>query len=56
MTADHLRQLSALADGDARIVRSGVEERVIRQDEALRNQARTLVTTFTAPSGSSQLG
>ncbi|MFB7438795.1 hypothetical protein ACFC01_10725 [Streptomyces mirabilis] len=51
LTADHLRRLSALADGDARIIRSGAEERIIRQDEALRNRARALVTTFTAPTG-----
>ncbi|MET7980755.1 hypothetical protein ABZW44_49015 [Streptomyces mirabilis] len=49
LTADHLRRLSALADGDARIIRSGVEDRIIRQDEAFRNRARALVTTFTAP-------
>ncbi|MFD7048498.1 hypothetical protein ACFWBS_17790 [Streptomyces mirabilis] len=51
LTADHLRRLSALADGDARIIRSGAEDRIIRQDEALRNRARALVTTFTAPTG-----
>lgn len=53
LTADHLRRLSALADGDgdgdARIIRSGVEDRIIRQDEAFRNRARALVTTFTTP-------
>ncbi|MGW1761044.1 hypothetical protein [Streptomyces mirabilis] len=49
LTADHLRRPSALTDGDARIIRSGVEDRIIRQDEAFRNRARALVTTFTAP-------
>ncbi|MFE7236307.1 hypothetical protein ACFVAF_38025 [Streptomyces sp. NPDC057596] len=49
LTADHMRQLSALADGDARIIRSGLEDRIIRQDEAFRNRARALVTDFTAP-------
>ncbi|MFF3583972.1 hypothetical protein [Streptomyces mirabilis] len=49
LTADRLHQLSVLADGDARIIRSGVEDRIIRQDEAFRNRARALVTTFTAP-------
>ncbi|MFG2986450.1 hypothetical protein ACGFYQ_35265 [Streptomyces sp. NPDC048258] len=47
LTGDHLRRLAALADGDARVVRSGVEDRVIRQDEAFRNRARALLTTFT---------
>ncbi|MFI0203779.1 MULTISPECIES: hypothetical protein [Streptomyces] len=44
LTIDQARRLAALADGDARVVRSGVEDRVIRQDEALRNRARTLLT------------
>ncbi|MFE9168832.1 hypothetical protein ACFYNZ_04765 [Streptomyces kebangsaanensis] len=48
-TADHLRRLSVLADGDARVVRSGVEGRIIRQDEAFRNRARALVAAFAAP-------
>lgn len=43
------RRLAALADGDARVVRSGVEDRVIRQDEALRNRARALLTTCPDP-------
>ncbi|MGW1505238.1 hypothetical protein ACWCQW_43385 [Streptomyces mirabilis] len=49
LTADHLRRLSSLADGDARTIRSGVEDRVIRQDEAFRNRARALAAPFTAP-------
>ncbi|MGW7031456.1 hypothetical protein ACWGFX_30390 [Streptomyces xanthophaeus] len=43
LTSDHARRLAALADGDARVVRSGVEDRVIRQDEALRSRARVLL-------------
>jgi hypothetical protein len=48
LTADHLRRLSVLADGDARIIRSGVEDPIIRQNEAFPNRARALVTAFTA--------
>ncbi|MGW2987562.1 hypothetical protein [Streptomyces goshikiensis] len=44
LTGDHERRLAALADGDARVVRSGVEDRIIRQDEALRIRARILLT------------
>ncbi|MFE1379240.1 hypothetical protein ACFW6S_09895 [Streptomyces sp. NPDC058740] len=43
---DHLRRLAVLADGDARVVRSGVENRIIRQDEAFRDRARALLATF----------
>ncbi|MGW7178350.1 hypothetical protein [Streptomyces xanthophaeus] len=43
LTSDHARRLAALADGDARVVRSGVEDRIIRQDEALRSRARVLL-------------
>ncbi|MFJ8028780.1 hypothetical protein [Streptomyces sp. NPDC096311] len=49
LTADHPRRLSALADDDARILRTGVENRVIHQAEAFRNRVQALVTTFTAP-------
>ncbi|MGW7195635.1 hypothetical protein [Streptomyces chryseus] len=49
LTGDHVRRLAALADGDARVVRSGVEDRVIRQDEALRHRARVLLTACTDP-------
>ncbi|WP_328946130.1 hypothetical protein OG259_36470 [Streptomyces sp. NBC_00250] len=48
LTTDHLRRLAELADGDARVVRSGVEDRIIHEDEALRTRARALMTTFTA--------
>ncbi|MFI9586459.1 hypothetical protein ACIHCQ_32575 [Streptomyces sp. NPDC052236] len=43
----HMRRLAALADGDARVVRSGVEDRIIRQDEAFRNRVGTLLATLT---------
>ncbi|MFD7976143.1 HEAT repeat domain-containing protein [Streptomyces sp. NPDC059071] len=46
LNADHLSRLAALADGDARVIRSGVEPHIIRQDEAFRARARTLLTTF----------
>ncbi|WP_331737950.1 hypothetical protein [Streptomyces sp. NBC_01276] len=49
LTSDHVRRLADLADGDARVIRSGVEDRIIRQDEALRNRARALLTACTAP-------
>ncbi|MGW7052922.1 hypothetical protein [Streptomyces sp. NPDC054887] len=49
LTEDHVRRLAALADGDARVIRSGVEDRVIRQDEALRNRARILLTACADP-------
>ncbi|MFD3547357.1 hypothetical protein ACFWUW_17450 [Streptomyces sp. NPDC058655] len=48
LTRDHVSRLATLADGDARVIRSGVEDRVIRQDEALRNRARIL-TACTEP-------
>lgn len=49
MTDDHLRRLAALADGDARVVRSGVEDRIIEQDEAVREHARALLRAFSHP-------
>lgn len=49
LTGHNLRRLAALADGDARVIRSGVEDRIIRQDEALRNRARALLAARTAP-------
>ncbi|WNI20479.1 hypothetical protein [Streptomyces sp. ITFR-16] len=53
MTEDHLRRLVALADGDARVVRSGVEDRIIHQDEAFRERAGALLRAFSgsAPTG-----
>ncbi|MGW1591462.1 hypothetical protein [Streptomyces sp. NPDC002386] len=46
MTGDHLRRLAVLAEGDARIVRSGIEDHVIHQDNVFRERARALLTTF----------
>ncbi|MFE2851991.1 hypothetical protein ACFXJO_12760 [Streptomyces lavendulae] len=46
---DQTRRLAALADGDARVVRSGVEDRIIHQDEALRNRGRALLTACPDP-------
>lgn len=53
MTEDHLRRLAALADGDARVVRSGIEDRIIHQDEAFREHAGALLSAFSgsAPTG-----
>ncbi|MFC9586276.1 hypothetical protein ACFVJ8_26125 [Streptomyces yangpuensis] len=34
---------------DARVIRSGVEDRVIREDEALRDRARALLAACTDP-------
>ncbi|MEV6332069.1 hypothetical protein [Streptomyces sp. NPDC051909] len=45
LNSDQLRRLEVLADGDARVVRSGVEDRIIRQDEAFRHRARSLLTS-----------
>lgn len=49
LTGDHVRRLADLADGDARVIRSGVEDRVIREDEALRDRARALLAACTDP-------
>jgi len=49
LIADHLRRLTVLAEGDARVVRSGVADRIIREDEAFRSRARELLTAFTTP-------
>ncbi|MFF2205818.1 hypothetical protein [Streptomyces sp. NPDC058145] len=46
LTADHLRRLAVLAEGDARIVRSGVEDHIIHRDNAFREHAGALLTTF----------
>ncbi|MFG2969638.1 hypothetical protein ACGFZS_40835 [Streptomyces sp. NPDC048288] len=47
LTGEHLRRLAVLADGDARVVRSGVEDRVIDQDDAFRSRAQALLNVFT---------
>ncbi|MGW9449713.1 HEAT repeat domain-containing protein [Streptomyces sp. NPDC055632] len=46
---DHLRRLAVLADGDARVVRSGLEDRIIDQDESFRNRARALLAACGNP-------
>ncbi|MGW0122072.1 hypothetical protein [Streptomyces sp. NPDC003327] len=46
LSSDHLRRLAVLADGDARVVRSGIESAIIRQDEAFRARARELLAAF----------
>ncbi|MFJ6248124.1 MULTISPECIES: hypothetical protein [unclassified Streptomyces] len=46
---DHLRRLAVLADGDARVVRSGLEHRIIDRDESFRNRARALLTAYENP-------
>ncbi|MFF3849308.1 HEAT repeat domain-containing protein [Streptomyces sp. NPDC002328] len=48
LSPDRLRRLAALTDGDRRVIRSGVEDRVIGGDEAFRVRARRLVTALTA--------
>jgi hypothetical protein len=44
LTADHLRRLHDLAEGDRRVIRSGVENRIIGADELLRARVRAVVT------------
>ncbi|MFC8489431.1 HEAT repeat domain-containing protein [Streptomyces sp. NPDC057235] len=46
---DHLRRLAVLADGDARVVRSCLEHRIIDRDESFRNRARALLTAYENP-------
>ena len=47
LTGEHLRRFAVLADGDARVVRSGVEDRIIAQDDAFRRRGQALLTAFT---------
>ncbi|MER5887487.1 hypothetical protein ABT160_27040 [Streptomyces sp. NPDC001941] len=42
-STDHLRRLAELADGDRRVVRSGLANRIIAEDEVLRSRARALI-------------
>ncbi|MDG9715446.1 HEAT repeat domain-containing protein [Streptomyces sp. DH24] len=51
LTGDHTRRLASLADGDARVVRSGVEDRIIRQDEAFRVRVGALLRARTRSGG-----
>ncbi|MDQ0842618.1 HEAT repeat domain-containing protein [Streptomyces sp. V1I6] len=43
LTAEHLRRLHDLAEGDRRVIRSGVENRIIGADELLRARVRAVV-------------
>ncbi|MFJ1936866.1 hypothetical protein ACIOGZ_29930 [Kitasatospora sp. NPDC088160] len=45
LTDDQLARLAVLAYGDARTVRSGVEDRIIGQDDAFRRRAQALLAT-----------
>ncbi|MGN9791112.1 hypothetical protein ACTMTU_08405 [Streptomyces sp. OZ13] len=45
LTADHLRRLDDLAEGDRRVIRSGVENRIIQADELLRARVRAVVAS-----------
>ncbi|MEV5840469.1 hypothetical protein AB0M32_00700 [Streptomyces sp. NPDC051985] len=47
LTGEHLGRLAVLADGDAWVVRSGVADRIIGQDDAFRSRAQALLTAFT---------
>ncbi|MEV5201476.1 hypothetical protein [Streptomyces sp. NPDC053720] len=46
LTADHHRRLTALAERDRRVRASGVETRIARADERLREQAREAARTL----------
>jgi hypothetical protein len=48
LTADHWRRLDDLAEGDRRVIRSGVENRIIGTDELLRARAREVITALGA--------
>ncbi|GAA3389408.1 hypothetical protein [Streptomyces roseoviridis] len=48
LSPEQLRRLAALADGDLRTIRSGVQDRIIRRDETFRIRARELLSSFTA--------
>ncbi|MEV6056373.1 hypothetical protein [Streptomyces sp. NPDC052107] len=48
LTPSHRARLAVLADGDARGIRSGVEDRIIREDETFRKRARPLLDTLEA--------
>ncbi|MFE3073820.1 hypothetical protein [Streptomyces sp. NPDC059247] len=47
LDGESLSRLAALAEGDARVVRSGLEDLVIERDETFRHRARTLLTAVT---------
>ena len=49
LTQDHLNRLTALADGDRRVVNSGLELQIIRADERLRTRARDTLAALGGP-------
>ncbi|MFD5844280.1 hypothetical protein [Streptomyces chartreusis] len=49
LTQDHLNRLTALADGDRRVVNSGLEHQIIRADERLRIRARATLSALGGP-------
>ncbi|SEC06970.1 hypothetical protein [Streptomyces sp. KS_5] len=49
LTQDHLNRLTALADGDRRVVSSGLEHQIIRADERLRIRARATLSALGGP-------
>ncbi|MCZ4607558.1 hypothetical protein O3S80_28085 [Streptomyces sp. Lzd4kr] len=49
LTQDHLNRLTALADGDRRVVNSGLEHQIIRADERLRIRARDTLAALGGP-------
>lgn len=49
LTQDHLNRLTALADGDRRVVNSGLELQIIRADERLRTRARDTLAALGRP-------
>ncbi|MET9832287.1 hypothetical protein ABZ078_23980 [Streptomyces sp. NPDC006385] len=48
LTGEHLDRLAVLADGDRRVVNSGLEDRIIHADERLRAQARAALAALAA--------
>ncbi|MEU6343643.1 hypothetical protein ABZ883_22190 [Streptomyces sp. NPDC046977] len=51
LTPDHIRRLTDLAQRDPRVVRSGLEDRIVRDDERLRRRAGLLLAAATTGSG-----
>ncbi|MFE4579185.1 hypothetical protein [Streptomyces chartreusis] len=49
LAQDHLNRLTALADGDRRVVNSGLELQIIRADERLRIRARDTLAALGGP-------
>ncbi|MFJ2000948.1 hypothetical protein [Streptomyces chartreusis] len=49
LTQDHLNRLTALADGDRRVVNSGLELQIIVADERLRTRARDTLAALGGP-------